>query len=78
MKVVFKINIGETYSYIAILQPIARDENYHKLELRYFSITDDFKLREIKDCCKETLSLEKQARKYINNHKDKNYVLWSY
>ena len=74
MKKVFSINDG-SYSYIAIAQSISADENWQKIELRYYSVTDDFQLSEIKWKCKETIKFEKMARKWCD---DNNLTLWSY
>ena len=48
-----------------------------KLELRYY-YSYQGTISEIKDYCKETAMIEKQARKYINSIKDKEFILWSY
>ena len=72
-KKVFCINDG--YSYIAIAQSVSNDENWHKIELHYYSVTDDFQLSEIKFKSRETIKFEKMARKWC---RENNLILWEY
>jgi hypothetical protein len=68
MKKTFVLNVGASYSYIAICQSIKNDSEWRKMELRYFWLTDDFQWIEMDQSSGETIRLEKMARKWCNDN----------
>ncbi len=60
-------------SFLGVLTYVP-NENYKKVYLEYFQILPNGILLQMEVCTKETLVIEKLARKYIN---EKDLILWS-
>lgn len=73
MKKVFTYNNNAGQSTVIGIA-LSDEKEYKKIILRYYSITDDFNIKEIEFCCKETLKIEKDCRKWCEKE---NLILWS-
>lgn len=62
-------------SFIGVLSS-SDDKEWRKATLKYYQVFENGTLRLEKESGKETIDLEKLARKYINSQND--FVLWTY
>jgi hypothetical protein len=73
----FVLNKG-SYSYIAVATTEHLD-NDKKLTVRYYWILDSTDkgnaIRELEECCAETIALEKKVRTWASKN---GYIMWSY
>ena len=66
----FEITKGNHFTMIGIASCEGK-----KVELRYYTVNDDFSLSEQKECCIETMQIEKLCRKWCEK---KDLILWIY
>ena len=73
MKQVFALNKSTNYNYIAIANSLPDD--FKKICVRYYEVTENFGLSEITTFCEEVRKLGNMARKWAEKE---NVILWSY